>query len=788
MLDMKQGLGRRAVDPPGLKREHMLASYLPYVTGVGEDVIMLRDGDVMASFLVAGIAADTADATFVDDLARTFAASIAQSRPDVAFYVHRVSHETRPTLPPVAGDGLAARIDRQWQGLVSGGTLRERVSMVSVVVRPRTLAGLWARITGGMSRDLRAERTRRIALLNEITTNLMQALTPARPERLTLADGRWLGLLRTAVTGKYAPLTPGAAFTPIGNLLVDSRVDFRGDSFVVLGSDEDNLRFGAMFTFKKYPTETAPGFLDRLDLPGDTVVTHSFTPIDLVPALARVQRTVRQMSAADDAARSAQAQLEDAADDLASGRIGFGQHQVSIMAVARSREELDDLSSEIRTQSQRALAVAVREGIGARTAYFAQHPGNFAFRARDAMISTACFADFAALHATGRGLVPGTEPWGAPITILPTLGGEPYRFNFHQPGEPGDRTVGHTLVIGRTGSGKTLGTAFLLAQAQRLGPRIIAFDKDRGLESAIRGLGGSYSPVQMGVPTGFNPFRSEADLRGVGWLTDWLGALLTTDAPPLTGVQEEALSNAVRANAESDPYLQTLAAFRSQLVAVDDGGDLHTRLGQWDDGKYHWLFSGTGTDPLTFENRITAFDLTEIFDSPAVRTAWLSYVFRRIERTVEDGRPTIIVLDEAWKLLDDAYFQSRLKDWMLTMRKKNVVVVMLTQRVGHIAESAAGGSIFESCVTQILFPSSRNTSRELAPLNLTDREETFLCASSAGARLALVRANDASTVVDFDLSVLGPMLGTLGAGRVADDPDAGDDEDDDRIIQFEEAV
>ncbi len=786
MLDLKQGLGRRAVDPPGLTREHMLASYLPYVTGVGEDVIMLRDGDVMASFLVAGIEADTADATFVDDVARAFAATVAQARPDIAFYVHRVSHETAPILPPVEGDGLAARIDAQWQGLISGGGLRERVTMVSVVVRPRKLAGLMARITGGSKRDLRAERARRIAVLNEVTTNLMQAVGVTRPERLTLADGRWLGLLRTAVTGKYAPLTPGAAFTPISNLLVDSRVDFRGDSFVVLGTDEDDLRFGAMFTFKKYPTETAPGFLDRLDLPGDTVVTHSFTPIDLVPALGRVQRTVRQMSAADDAARSAQAQLTDAADDLASGRISFGQHQVSIMAVARSQEELNDLSSEIRTQSQRALAVAVREDIGARTAYFAQHPGNFSFRSRDAMISSACFADFAALHTTGRGLKPGSEPWGAPITILPTLGGEPYRFNFHQPGEPGDRTVGHTLVIGRTGSGKTLGTAFLLAQAQRVGPRIIAFDKDRGLESAIRGLGGSYSPVQMGVPTGFNPFRSESDLRGVGWLTDWLGALLTNDSVPLSPTQSEALSQAARSNAESDPFLQTLASFRSQLVAVDDGGDLHTRLGQWDDGKYHWLFSGTGTDPLTFDNRITAFDLTEIFDSPAVRTAWLSYVFRRIERTVEDGRPTIIVLDEAWKMLDDAYFQSRLKDWMLTMRKKNVVVVMLTQRVSHIAESAAGGSIFESCVTQILFPSSKNTGRELAPLNLTDREEEFLCTSASGAHTALVRANDASTIVDLDLSVLGPMLGTLGAGRTSNEADETDEEP--KIIQYEEAV
>ena len=774
MLDLRQGLGRKAVDPPGLTREHMLASYLPYVTGVGEDVIMLRDGDVMASFIVAGIEADTADEAFVADVARAFGATVAQARPDVAFYVHRVSHETSPVLPPVDGDGFAAAIDRRWRESISGGGLRERVSMVSVVVRPRRLAGLLSRLTGGSKRDMRAERDRRIAFLDEVTADLMQAVGATRPERLTLADGRWLGLLRCAVTGKYAPLTPGRSFTPIGDLLVNSRVDFRGDGFVILGLDEEDMRHGAIFTFKKYPTGTSPGFLDRLDLPGDIVVTHSFTPIDLVPALARVQRTVRQMSAADDAARSAQAELVDAADDLASGRISFGQHQISVMAVARTPPELDALSAEIRTQAQRALAVAVREDLGARAAYFAQHPGNFAFRARDAMISSACFADFASLHASGRGLAPGTEPWGAPITILPTGNGEPYRFNFHLSGEPGERTVGHTLVIGRTGSGKTLGTAFLLAQAQRVRPRIIAFDKDRGLESALRALGGSYSAVRTGVDTGFNPFRSEADLRGTGWLTDWLGALLTHDGPPLDPTQAEALSHAAKANALSDPVLRTLAHFRSQLVSVDDGGDLHARMGQWDDGRHHWLFSGTGTDPLTFENPVTAFDLTEIFDSPAVRTAWLSYVFRRIERVVEDGRPTIIVLDEAWKMLDDAYFQTRLKDWMLTMRKKNVVVVMLTQRVSHIAESRAGGSILESAATQILFPSSRNSASELAPLGLTDREEAFLRTSSAGARTALVRSGDGGTIVDFDLSALGPMLGTLGAGRMADGPGEGD--------------
>ena len=120
-------------------------------------------------------------------------------------------------------------------------------------------------------------------------------------------------------------------------------------------------------------------------------------------------------------------------------------------------------------------------------------------------------------------------------------------------------------------------------------------------------------------------------------------------------------------------------------------------------------------------------------------------------------------------MLDDAYFQSRLKDWMLTMRKKNVAVVMLTQRVSHITESRAGGSILESAATQILFPSSSTTRGELDALRLTDAEADFMGSSSAGNRNVLIRNGDDSAVVDFDLSLLGPLLDVLGAGPRVDD-------------------
>ena len=536
---------------------------------VHDGVILLRDGDVMASFAVEGVNADTAEDTLIDDVAQAMSANVAQAGADTAFYVHRFSHEADPVMPPIPGDGFAAEIDRHWQSTLHGMELRQRTTMVTVVVRPKTLSTLstlWAKLTGGLRKSGRELMERRIAKLEEVVATMMQALSATGPERLMASDGRCLGYFRMMTTGTFTRVQPPRDFRPVRDLVTESRVDFRGDTFFAAGMDSADMRWGAMFCLKGYPNETLTGFLGNLDLPANTVVGHSFTPIDTVPALSRVQRTARQMSAADDAAISAREDLVNAADDLASGRINFGHHQLTIMVTTRRQDELDALSSRIRTALQRIQGVPVREDIGARSAYFAQHPGNFAHRARPAMISSACFADFAALHGANKGLRSGEEPWSAPITTLPTLAGEPYRFNFHLGGAEGDLTVGHTLVIGRTGSGKSLGTAFLLAQAQRVRPRIIVFDKERGLEAPIRALGGSYSPVRLGELTHFNPFRAEADTRGTAWLTDWLGALLTGGgADPLSPIQAEALAGAAQANADADPGLQTLPHFRSQL-------------------------------------------------------------------------------------------------------------------------------------------------------------------------------------------------------------------------------
>lgn len=78
------------------------------------------------------------------------------------------------------------------------------------------------------------------------------------------------------------------------------------------------------------------------------------------------------------------------------------------------------------------------------------------------------------------------------------------RFNFHASPLEEDscdkRLLENTIFIGKSGTGKTVTLGFLIAQAQKFKPTIVTFDKDRGMEIAVRAMGGRYLPLKKGVP------------------------------------------------------------------------------------------------------------------------------------------------------------------------------------------------------------------------------------------------------------------------------------------------
>lgn len=758
--------------PAWVKGEKRLSSMLPYVSLVTDRTIRTRGNELMQCIRLEGVNSTTSEDAHLDRIGSLLAGIVAQVGTGFSFYLHKVSKAVDVTLPPIPGEGFASAVDQRWRTHLGRSGLRDKTLTLSILKRPETGSRLPFGLGASRTR-FAADTTRRLRKLDEVLGFLLSSFDELKPRLLAASTGELFGFLGSLNTGEEHPLFPRSRLGVIAEDVANTRVTFRGTT-IVLSEGAVGEKVGAIFAVKNYPAKTDSLMLDELNLPVDMVVTHSFVPINVNIMAGRIKRQLRLMQAANDGAVSLAQELELAQDDLESKRLIFGEHHMTVAVYARSQAALDDIASEIRNISATSGINLISEAFGARAHFMAQHPGNTGARSRKAAITNHNFADLATFHRTPLGKTGPELPWGVPITLFPTPERSGFRFNFHEQGAP-DRepTGGHTLILGRPGSGKSVLAAFLMTMARRAGARLFVFDYRAGMEMAVRALGGSYSTVQAGRPTGLNPLQTEIDARGQAWLADWLASLLERRDRPLTPVQTNRLQEVVRQNASAgNAGLRNWLDFASLLVSTDDDGDLFERMQEWTaEGRYGWIFGANTEDTFSLDGDVSGFDLTGILDSESERErmAVLSYLFRRVERVIEDRKPTIIVIDEAWKALDNAYFAERLSNWLVTARKQNAVVVMMTQYASQLERTRTGKTIVEAVPTQVLLPNIRASAADYAMLGLSDKELDVLLGVGSASRLALVRDDRGAVVIDADLSALGPLVTILGGMEKGED-------------------
>ncbi|GGE48589.1 type VI secretion protein [Primorskyibacter flagellatus] len=755
----------RTLMPDWYAREKRLAHMLPYVSLVDDLTVRTRANEIFQCIRIGGVNSYTTDDAYLDKVTALFARIIAQLGPEFSYYVHKVSKAITPDLLPVRGDTFAAAVDATWRQKLATSGLRDKTLTLTVIHRPPPKS--FTEFLNGSDPERLKEQTRkRLRRLKDAVGVFLSGLSDLRPRLLSAASGELVGFLGALNTGRELPLYPANRFGFLSTNVANTRVTFLEDHFE-LSEGVVGRRFGKCFTIGEYSEATTCTMFDMLNLPVDMIVTHSFTPINSNLMAGRIKRQKRQMQASRDAALSLLEALDIAHDDLEAKRQSFGEHHMVVTVFCDSLDELETLGAEIVNAAATEGVKMIGERVAAKTHYLSQHPGNQPKRVRASAVTNRNFADFASLHRTQLGKDKHQLPWGQEITVFPTPEQSAYRFSYHEQGSPDkEPTGGHTLILGRPGSGKSVLSAFLMTQARRVGARIFVFDYRLGMEMAVRANGGRYASVKAGQATGLNPLWTEVDPRGTAWLSDWLGSLLHRADKPLTPAQTNRIQEVVRQNATAaSPELRNWKDFASLFVSTDDSGDLHERLLEWtEEGRYGWIFGQSLKDTFSLEGDVVGFDLTGILDSESEkeRMAVLSYLFRRIEREIEDRRPTIIIIDEAWKALDNAYFAERLSNWLVTARKQNTVAVMMTQYASQLERTRTGKTIVEAVPTQILLPNIRAHAADYAMLNLFEKELDVLLNTGSDSRLALIRDDTGSVVVDADLSALGPYLTILG--------------------------
>lgn len=494
------------------------------------------------------------------------------------------------------------------------------------------------------------------------------------------------------------------------------RLFFNGKSGTIeLRAADGTKKFAAMLAIKAYSPITYQGILDELGrLRCEYTIAQTYRPYDRHVAKGRMRDQQMEMMQSREESVSQTEQLEDVFDETASGEVGYGKHHLTIACYADTQEELNKHISQIVSKFAEVDIAVVREDVACEMAFWAQLPGNFDYICRAADISTLNMAGLASLHNYPLGKI-NNNHWGEAVTVLETISGSPYYFNFHH------RDVGNFLVFGAMGSGKTLLTGFLTLQSTKFGGKRIIFDKDRGLEMMVRFEGGIYDIIKPGKPTGFNPCKLEDTTENRKFLHSLFKKMLTTNGELLTDADLLFVDQAVNGLYRMKPEIRQLCHLASYF-GTKRPGSLRARFDQWhSDGEHAWLFDNE-EDHLNLEPDVIGFDFTAILSEQECKAPALMYLMHRVEQALA-GERGMIVIEEAWKLLEDDFCAEFINDSSRTFRKKNIILGLLTQVANDTVNSIHSKAINESAFTKIFFPNpGADRYVHIDVLGLTERE------------------------------------------------------------------
>ena len=672
-----------------------LPDLLPYAALIEPGVILNKGGSFLAGWEIRG--QDTASST-EGDLALVSsrfnnAVKLLGSGWMLQMDAIRSSHRAYP--PPEKGyfpDPVTRLIDEERREHFSGNRCFSTITILTVTYKPNFQA---AKMAGKAQAGVASSGTLEKALvyfrnmLEELEDALSAVLHMDRLLEYSMpdADGEdWLqsdllSHLQYCVCGELQPVR-----VPRTSMYLDALLgseDLVGGIIPRLGN-----RHLAVLSLDGLPQESYPAMLRDLDaLPLEYRFSSRFICLDQYDAAKeinsyrkgwrqQVYRFLDQFFNNPNARANRDALLiakdaETALTEVQGGYVGAGYLTSNIVLMHEDQERLQDWAWDLRRTVQ-TLGFGCRiESVNALEAWLGTHPGNSYANLRRPMVNTLNLADLLPLSSVWTGSpvnpCPFYPPDSRPLAVLMTDNSTPFWFNIHA----GD--LGHTLIFGPTGAGKSTLRAFIAAQFHCYeNARIFAFGK-----------GMSLFPLCFGADQlAFAPLERIDSEEERAWAEEWIASLMELQQFTVMPAHRNAVHTAMLTLAANPPHLRSLTSF---YHVVQDR--------EIKEAIQHYTVQGAmgrlldaDSDSLNL-SRFMFFeveDLMNLGDKNLVPV--LTYLFRRIEKAL-DGSPTILVLDEAWIILGHPTFRAKTREWLKTLRKMNCYVILATQSLSDARNS-----------------------------------------------------------------------------------------------------
>jgi len=496
-----------------------------------------------------------------------------------------------------------------------------------------------------------------------------------------------------------------------------------------------------------FPFESTPGMLNALtEINSEYRWSSRFIFLDAHEAVAHLEKYRKKWRQKirgffdqvfnlnsghiDQDAAAMVADAEAAIGETNSGLVGQGYYTSVIVLMNEDRKQLFK-DQRMTEKLINKLGFSARiETINATDAFFGSLPGHAVENVRRPIVNSLNLADLMPSSSIWTGLnhcpCPLYPPNSPPLMSCVTHGSTPFRLNLHV------RDVGHTIMFGPTGSGKSTHLALFVAQLRRYpGMTIFAFDKGLSLyplTAAIRavshGSSGKHFDIAADHETlAFCPLQFLDSKSDRAWAMEWVDNLLALNGLNTTPSQRNEIALAILNMHQSDS--KTLSEF---TVTIQDEL-IRATLSQYTiDGSMGTLLDAE-TDGLELSD-LTVFEIETLLSlGDRYALPVLLYLFRRIEKSLT-GQPAVIILDEAWLMLGHPVFRNKIQEWLKVMRKANCLVLMATQSLTDASNSGILDAIMEATATKIFLPNlyarDEDTSALYRRMGLNNRQIEIL--------------------------------------------------------------
>jgi len=538
--------------------------------------------------------------------------------------------------------------------------------------------------------------------------NLMRAFMP---EVHPLDDAETLTYLHSCVSDRRFPLiVPDVPFY-LDEMLTDR--PFTGGLSPRLGR-----RFLKTISVRAYVGRTLPCLLDALnELPVEYRWVGRYLPMDKTEATGLLNKLRRQWFAKrkgvwvllKEAISKQESELEDtdslnkakdvdeALQELGGDYCSFGDFTLTITVWDENEHTATEKARLVQQVVDSTGIVSDIEDFNAVQAWLGSLPGHAYANVRRPVVSSLNLCDLVPLSNVWSGPVHNRHLNGPALVQTKTRGSTPFRLSLHQ----GD--VGHTLIAGPTGAGKSTLLNLLSVQWLRYpDAQVFVFDKGGSCRAMTLATGGDFYDIGGDErEVCFQPLAGVDGDAECAWAQDWVLDILRRENVDLSPAGKQELWGAL-SNLRSMPRNQRTLSTLYNLV--QDPGVRSALRNYTLDGPYGHLLDADH-DTLTEKGNWQAFEMQHLMQSRAVVVPVLTYLFHRLEARF-DGRPTLMVLDEAWLYLADSLFAGKIREWLKVLRKQNVAVIFATQSLSDVADSPIAAAIVENCLTRIFLPNA----------------------------------------------------------------------------------